>query len=247
MKKIFTLLFGIFLTSCLTAQQKDERLFEMRIYYAEDGKLDALVERFRKHTVKLFKKHGMENIGYWLPIQNDKNQLIYVLAYPDMAAREASWKAFGSDPKWKKVQQASEANGKIVARVESIFMKATDFSPKITSSKKKNRVFELRTYTQAPDKLEVLLTRFRNHTLALFEKHGMTNMPYWTTVEKEGVQPKLVYFLAHNSEDAGKKSFENFVKDPEWIRVKTDSEKNGKVIEKLESVYMKALPFSKIR
>ena len=248
MKKIFLLVSAIFLaTYAFAARPKDERLFELRIYYAEPGKLDALIERFQKHTTKLFKKHGMENIGYWLPIHNEPNQLVYVLAYPNLAAREAAWKAFGSDPEWKKVQQASEANGKIVNKVDSYFMAATDFSPKIRSSKKKNRVFELRTYTAGPGKLDDLQTRFRNHTLALFEKYDMVNIAYWTTIEKEKVQPKLVYILAHDSEEKGKQMFENFRKSPEWVKVKAESEKNGVLAEKVESVYMRALKFSRIR
>ena len=247
MKKAYILLFGIFLSLQVFAQNADSRVFEMRIYYTEPGRLDALIERFQKHTTKIFKKHGMENIGYWVPISNEKNQLIYVLAYPNMEAREASWKAFGADPKWKKVQTKSELSGKIVNKVESVFMKATDFSAAIGASKKGDRVFELRTYTAAPDKLSNILARFRDHTTKLFEKHGMTNIVYWTTIEKEAVQPKLVYILAHKSEEAGKKSFDEFRKDPEWIKVKTESESKGIIVDKIESVYMKALPFSKIR
>lgn len=247
MKKTLVLIFSIFLSFHLFAQNTDSRVFEMRIYYAEPGKLDALIERFQKHTVKLFKKHGMENIGYWVPVSNEKNQLIYVLAYPNMEAREASWKAFIADPKWKKVAEKSERNGKILTKIESIFMKAADFSATIGASKKGNRVFELRTYTPAPDKYENIMARFRNHTTALFEKHGMTNIAYWTTIEENAVQPKLIYILAHNSEAAGKQSFDNFRKDPEWIKVKTASESNGIIVEKIESVYMNALPFSKIR
>ena len=247
MKKGIVLILGIFLSLRLLAQHTDSRVFEMRIYYAEPGKLDALVERFQKHTTKLFKKHGMENIGYWVPINNEKNQLIYVLAYPNMEAREASWKAFIADPKWKKVAEKSERNGKIIAKIESIFMKATDFSAAIGASKKGNRVFELRTYTAAPDKINNILARFRNHTTALFAKHGMTNVAYWTTLEENTVQPKLIYILAHNSEAAGKQSFDNFRKDPEWIKVKTESESKGIIVEKIESVFMTALPFSKIK
>lgn len=247
MKKALVLIFSIFLSLHLFAQNTDSRVFEMRIYYAAPGKLDALIERFQKHTTKLFKKHGMENIGYWVPISNDKNQLIYVLAYPNMEARDASWNAFIADPKWKKVAEKSERNGKILTKIESIFMKATDFSAAIGASKKGNRVFELRTYTAPPDKLNNILSRFRNHTTVLFEKYGMTNMAYWTTIEKEAIQPKLIYILAHKSEEAGKKSFDDFRKDPEWLKVKTESESNGIIVEKIESVYMKALSFSKIR
>lgn len=232
----------------VSAQQTDNRCFELRIYYCHPGKLNDLVQRFTNHTTRIFEKHGMTNIGYWLPISNADSALYYVLAYPSRAARDSSWKAFGADPEWKQVAGQSEANGKIVAKVTSIFLAATDISPVIQPSvKSPERTFELRTYTCNPGKLPTLITRFRDHTLKLFEKHGMTNVAYWTTVEKDSTQPKLVYLLAHASEAAGKKSFETFVADPAWISARDNSEKDGKIIEKLESVYMKPLPFSKIR
>jgi len=109
------------------------------------------------------------------------------------------------------------------------------------------RLFELRIYYCHPGKLNDLKARFANHTTRLFEKHGMTNIAYWTTVEKDSTQPKLIYILAHKSEEEGKKSFASFVADPAWITARDDSEKNGKIIEKLESVYMKPLPFSPIK
>ncbi len=108
-----------------------DRVFEMRTYYTLEGRLPALNKRFREHTCDLFKKHGMENIGYWTPV-NEKdgkeNKLVYLLAYPSMEAREASWKAFGSDPEWKKVQAESEKDGKIVQKVESVYLNPTDYS-----------------------------------------------------------------------------------------------------------------------
>ena len=110
----------------------DSRCFEMRTYTAPPGKLDALNARFRDHTNKLFVKHGMTLIGYWVPRDKDKgadNTLIYVLAYPDCAAREKAWQGFMSDPAWKAVRDASEVNGKIVEKVDSVLMTATDYSP----------------------------------------------------------------------------------------------------------------------
>jgi hypothetical protein len=108
-----------------------ERFFEMRTYTAAEGKLDDLHKRFRDHTNKLFQKHGMTLIGYWTPTDgpNSKDTLIYILAYPSQEAREKSWKAFQSDPDWKTARDASEVNGKLVAKVESTFMKPTDYSP----------------------------------------------------------------------------------------------------------------------
>ena len=109
-----------------------DRVFEMRTYYTFEGRLPALNKRFREHTCDLFKKHGMENIGYWTPV-NEKdgknNKLVYILAYPSLEAREASWKAFQADPEWKKAREASEADGKIVEKVESVFLNPTDYSP----------------------------------------------------------------------------------------------------------------------
>ncbi|WP_435006376.1 NIPSNAP family protein [Tundrisphaera lichenicola] len=109
-----------------------DRVFEMRTYYTHEGRLPALNKRFREHTTELFKKHGMENIGYWTPAEekDGKNEkLVYLLAYPSMEAREKSWKAFGADPEWHKARDASEADGKIVKKVESVFLNPTDYSP----------------------------------------------------------------------------------------------------------------------
>jgi hypothetical protein len=103
------------------------RAFEMRTYYAHPGKIEDLHKRFRDHTTRIFKKHGMENVGYWVP--NDKpDVLVYILAYPSRAAAEASWKAFREDPEWLKARKESEAAGPIVAKVESVWLSATDYS-----------------------------------------------------------------------------------------------------------------------
>lgn len=111
---------------------KDSRCFELRTYHAYPGKLEELHARFRNHTLKLFEKHGMTNIGYWAPTeinQGAANTLVYLLAYPSRDARETSWKAFRDDPEWKSVSKASEANGKLVEKVDSVFLAATDYSP----------------------------------------------------------------------------------------------------------------------
>jgi hypothetical protein len=107
------------------------RVFEIRTYTTEEGKLDALNARFRNHTMRLFEKHGMTNIGYWTPEDGplSHNTLIYILAHPSREAAKKNWEAFGSDPEWQKVREESEANGKIVTKVESVFVDATDYSP----------------------------------------------------------------------------------------------------------------------
>ncbi len=107
------------------------RVFEMRTYHAHPGRLDALNKRFREHTCRLFQKHGMKLIGFWTP--EDENQgkadtLVYILAYPSREAAKASWKAFQDDPEWKKAREESEKDGKIVAKVESVYLNPTDYS-----------------------------------------------------------------------------------------------------------------------
>jgi hypothetical protein len=230
------------------AKKTDNRYFEMRIYYCHPGRLDALLERFTNHTTKIFEKHGMTNVGYWIPTNNTENALYYILAYPSQAARDSSWKHFSSDPEWKVVSKKSEETGKIVAKVKSIFMNATDFSPKIKPSGGDiYQTFELRTYTQLPGRNPAILARFRDHTMKIFKHHGMKNIAYFTTIEKDpAVQSQLVYLISHASQEAAKENWTGFINDPKWKKVAADSEKDGKIVEKIESVFMTPTAFSTI-
>ena len=108
------------------------RVFELRTYTASPGKLDALNARFRDHTIALFKKHGMEVVGFWEPLEKDSGageKLVYILAHQSRAAADASWKAFREDPEWVKVKADSEKGGVLTSRIESVFLAATDYSP----------------------------------------------------------------------------------------------------------------------
>ncbi len=106
------------------------RVFELRTYTAADGRLDDLNARFRDHTCPIFERHGMEMIGFWTPTDGEKadNTLVYLLAFPSRDAAKASWKAFFDDSEWKAARKASVADGRIVTKVESVFMSATDYS-----------------------------------------------------------------------------------------------------------------------
>ena len=107
-------------------------------------------------------------------------------------------------------------------------------------------VYELRTYTVAPGRMPALLKRFRDHTTKLFEKHGMQNVGYWNPEGKEG-EAKLIYLLAHDSKEAAAKSWAGFRGDPDWIKARDASEADGKIVEKVESVYMTPTDFSKLK
>ena len=112
------------------APAQEKRVFEMRTYTSVEGKLDAVVARFRNHTTKLFEKHGIQNIGYWVPQDppRSQNTLIYIVAHPSREAAKKAWEAFRADPAWVKARTESEAGGKIVLKTESVFMDPVDFS-----------------------------------------------------------------------------------------------------------------------
>jgi hypothetical protein len=231
---------------------KDSRVYELRVYYAPEGKLDALNARFRDHTCKLFEKHGITNVGYWMPAENADRRLIYVVAHASREQADKNWKAFVGDADWKKAAAESEKNGKLVSKIERCYLTATDFSPKSVPAGT-GRTFELRTYIATPKNLEALNSRFRDHTCKLFEKHGMTNVGYFNYAPGEklncgkllaacsasgkadaecdkdacAADSALVYLLAHASADAAKASFDAFRKDPTWLAAREASEKKA--------------------
>ena len=110
--------------------QTANRVFELRTYTAPEGKLDSLNARFRNHTVGIFKKHAMTSVGYFVPqdAPNSQNTLIYILQHPNRDAAKKNWAEFQADPEWQKVSAESQVNGRIVTKVESVFMEATDYS-----------------------------------------------------------------------------------------------------------------------
>jgi hypothetical protein len=111
--------------------QTAAKVYELRTYTAPDGKLEDLHARFRNHTMRIFQKHGIENVAYFRPqdAPASQNTLIYLIAHKSRDAAKQSWSAFQKDPEWQKVAADSQVNGKIVASVQSIFLDPTDYSP----------------------------------------------------------------------------------------------------------------------
>ncbi|MGA7753205.1 MAG: NIPSNAP family protein [Candidatus Sulfotelmatobacter sp.] len=109
-------------------------VYELRVYHAAAGKLGDLLARFRDHTLKIFDRHGMKSVAYWIPLDEPEkgNTLVYILQHPSREVAAANWKSFQDDPEWKSVRDKSEENGKLVEKVDSTFLALTDFSPKLS-------------------------------------------------------------------------------------------------------------------
>ncbi len=227
------------LFSNATAQQpttkKDGKLYELRFYTTNPGKLPDLHARFRDHTLKLFEKHGMENIIYWNVVEgaaksdDDKdNMLLYIIAHKDEAAKDASWKAFIADPEWKAVAAKSEEKGKILAKAPSaIFMRETDFSaidePVNKNSDAPARLWELRQYNDGAERVPHTVDRFNSGEKEIFTKHGMQTVKFWTATDNSA----FIYLLAHKDKASSDASWKGFRSEfPEFMKKYRDSHPN---------------------
>lgn len=249
----FALFIGWIAATASWAAAPSERVYELRTYTATPGNTQAVLARFRSHTLKLFERHGMVNVGYWIPADEkdgSADKLVYLLEHKSRDAAKASWKSFSADPEWQQVKKTTEANGKIVAKAESVFLSATDFSRAMDAGKRAgvSRIFELRTYTAPEGKLANLDARFRDHTIALFSKHGITNLGYFHPVDADkGAGKTLIYFLAHANREAAVTSWKGFRDDAEWVKARTASEKDGKITAKVESMFLVPADFSPLK
>jgi hypothetical protein len=247
MKKLISLTFTMLVSLGLFAQQGiKSSYFEMRTYTTHEGKRADLIKRFQDHTLRLFEKNGIENIAYFLPVDESDQTLTFILGYPSEDSRNELWNKFANDPEWKEAQKASEANGPLVRKVDQVFLV---WAPGLNDTPKPSPsgVFQMRTYHCLPDRIENIQARFRDHTRALFAKQDLKNYPYWLTVEKSGAQSKLVYILGHADQAEFEAAFDRFRTDPDWIKARDESEASGKIVDKIDAKYLKALPFSPMK
>lgn len=123
------------------------------------------------------------------------------------------------------------------------------FRPVPVQAAAANRAFELRTYTAAPGKLEALKARFRDHTIQIFDKHGMKSIGYWVPQDGPEHENTLVYMIAHESREAATKNWADFGQDPDWVKARTESEKDGRLTVQggVKSVFLDPTDFSAIK
>jgi hypothetical protein len=215
-------------------------IYEWRTYEATPGKLAALHTHLEV-AAALFKKHEIGVLGFWTEEIGTGGQVNYMWIYQDLAEREKKLAAFGADSAWK--QQVEEETKKegvaVVARTHNTMLQPTPYSP---TPRLSTNVQELRIYDSMPGRMPDLHTRFANHTLRLFEKHGMTNIGYWTEVF--GTSNRLVYMLGYPSLGDREKSWAAFQADPEWQRARAESEKNGTLVAKTYTRILRPTPYS---
>lgn len=229
-------------------EKTDEPVYQLRIYTAAEGKLDALNERFREHTMKLFEKHGMENVGYWVATDEPKSQttLIYLLKHDSRAAADKSWAGFRNDPEWQQVAAESKArHGDLLqGKIDATYLVPTDYSGEITAPTK-DKLYELRVYKAAEGKLQALHARFRDHTDRIFAGHGMKSVGYFSPTEGTRAGDVLIYILEYPDREAARASWRAFGADPQWQAARKASEINGPLLaERPESVYMHLTNYS---
>lgn len=235
----------------IAAEDEAGPVYQLRIYVMADGKLDVMNERFREHTTKLFERHGIENVGYWVATDEPRseNMLIYLLKHKSREAADASWAAFGKDPEWQAIAKATkDQHGNILKeKIDATYMVTTDYSPEIQSPRG-DKLYELRVYKANEGKLDALHARFREHTQDIFASHNMRSYAYWSPIEGTKAGNNLIYILEYDNRDTAKAGWQAFFKDPKWQKAYQESIKDGRLLaEKPESIYMRPTDYSPTR
>ncbi|MBU6174284.1 MAG: NIPSNAP family protein [Planctomycetes bacterium] len=257
---------------------QDNKVYELRTYTSEAGRQADTLKLISSEGVSFMKKHKIDLVGVWTPVDTADERVFMLVSHADKSSGTANWTAFQGDESWKAAVKKSEVDGKKpVKGIEQIFLTANDYSPKLEVKDIGNRIFELRTYIASPKNLAALNNRFRNHTLKLFTKHGMTNIVYWSVRDGEAttcsqllqaLSPAgnanakldgdpaaagnaLVYFIAHASPEAAKASFGKFRDDADWQKALKESEANagGPLTAQggVKSLYLKPVAFSPLK
>ncbi len=237
-----------FMISSIEAQNTTGPVYELRTYVCEPGKLEALNERFKDHTMRIFEKHGMKNIAYWIPTDGETaaTTLIYLLEHKSREGAALSWEGFRADPEWRKVAaESQEKHGKILSKPpEAIYFTLTDYSPQVSLAES-DKTYELRVYTTAKGKLDALHSRFRDHTEQLLKKHGLKTMAYWSPMDEPKSTNQLYYILETPNREASIAGWKAFLADPEWKAAHKASIENGEILSEAPlSIFMKTTDYS---
>ncbi len=265
-------------TAALAQTPSASKLYELRSYVSEPGRQSDVLKLISDGSVPVMKKHNLTLVGAWTAIDPKDERVFVLVSHKDKSSCDAGWTAFQNDASWKEVLEKSVVDGKKpVKSFERVFLTVNDYSPALDGKQVGNRVFELRTYVATKGNLAALNARFKNHTISLLSKHGITNILYCSVLEGEklscaklleAVSPvdkgaadldanlpaagnSLVYIIAHASPEAAKVSFGKFGADEEWTKAYKASEAaaGGSLTVKngVKSLFLKPATFSPIQ
>ncbi len=265
-------------TAALAQSPVASKLYELRSYVPEPGRQSDVLKLISEGGIPIMAKHNITLVGAWTNVDPKDERVFTLISHKDKASSDASQTALQNDPAWKEIVQKTVVDGKkAVKSFERIFLTVNDYSPVLDVKQVGNRVFELRTYVATKGNLPALNARFKNHTLGLFSKHGMTNILYCSVLDGEpltgsklleAVSPvgkgtaeiepslpaagnSLVYLIAHPSPEAAKTNFGKFAADEEWTKVYKASEAaaGGSLTVKngVKSLFLQPTAFSPLK
>ena len=227
-------------------------VFELRIYSANEGRFGNLIQRFRDHTDTIFKKHGLEPVGYWTPNEGPakkRRRFIYILKHKSRYDAYRNWVNFSNDKDWERVLDQPKFQGLLALKPESIFLESTDYSKLVQNDiKGAGGVYELRTYVANPEKLKLLNKRFSEHTAAIFNRHGIGNVFYWNSFDEPESKNTLIYLVHHADRKQADANWRSFSDDLKWQKVARESQIDGDLLaQPPERIYLKPTDFSPLK
>ena len=227
-------------------------VYELRIYSANEGRFGNLIQRFRDHTDTIFKKHGLEPVGYWTPNEGPAKKLrrfIYILKHQSRYDAFRNWVNFSNDKDWERVLDQPKFQGLLASKPESIFMEATDYSKLVQNDVEgAGGIYELRTYVANSGKLGLLNERFRDHTANIFNRHGIGNVFYWNAFDEPQSKNTLIYLVRHADRKQAEANWRSFSGDPKWQKVARESQINGAFLaQPPERIYLRPTEFSPLK
>jgi hypothetical protein len=227
-------------------------VYELRIYAANEHRFSHLIQRFREHTDRIFKKHSLEPMGYWIPTEGPpkkRRRFIYILKHASRYDAYRNWNKFSNDREWRAVLDQPGFQGLLAEKPTSIFMTENTYSA-ITRNRiqQQGGTYELRTYIANPGKLTNLNARFADHTTRLFKKHGMHNVAYWTPLERPDSEHTLIYLIHHASRKQADANWKAFSNDPQWREVARETQVDGDLLATPpDRIYLKPMEFSPLK
>ena len=224
-------------------------VYELRTYIAARDRFEHLVTRFREHTDRLFRKHNMQPVGYWVPAEGppiSKRTFVYILKHPSRYDAWKNWVAFTNDREWQRVLDQPVFQGLLIGKPESTFMTVIDDSiVKLNDGDGRAGVYELATYTASPGKLPMLTGHFREHATGLFNADAMQHIASWTPFDRPESESRLISLICHSNREQVDVNWKAAKRDARWRQATSDSETGDSLLAKPpEQSYLIPLDFS---